>query len=180
MSSPPLNDRDFAKLGGGTRQRWFLFSQIYIKKIFEKILVNQIFLICYEYISNNSYSNLDDGNYIRIVWSFKNNAVKTFNVLYIHKKFSTTGHPVAEILIKYNNNNFEVNDEVEKEPINIELTDQKTDPYNDKNSIDSKWSDLTEENEEDIALANFIECLNKANWWENFSKKVIRWLQYRT
>ena len=26
LSSPPLNDRDFAKLGGETRQRWFLFS----------------------------------------------------------------------------------------------------------------------------------------------------------
>ena len=53
----------------------------------------------------------------------------------------------------------EENDEEEKEPINIELTDQKTDPYNDENSIDSKWSDLTEEDEEDIALANFIESL---------------------
>ena len=57
----------------------------------------------------------------------------------------------------------------------------KKDPYNDENSIDSKWSDLTEEDEEDIALANFIESLKKkANWWENFSKKVTRWLQYRT
>ena len=36
-----------------------------------------------------------------------------------------TGHPVAEILIKYNNNNLEENDEEEKELINIELTDQK-------------------------------------------------------
>ena len=31
----------------------------------------------------------------------------------------------CEILIKYNNNNLEENDEEEKEPINIELTDQK-------------------------------------------------------
>ena len=37
-----------------------------------------------------------------------------------------TGILVAEILIKYNNNNLEENDEEEKEPINIELTDQKT------------------------------------------------------
>ena len=65
----------------------------------------------------------------------------------------------------------EENDEEEKEPINIELTDQKTDPYNDENSIDSKWSDLTEENEEDIALANFIESLNKANWWKKIFQK---------
>ena len=37
----------------------------------------------------------------------------------------------------------EENDEEEKELINIELTDQKTDHYNDENSIDSKRSDLT-------------------------------------
>ena len=36
-----------------------------------------------------------------------------------------TGKPVTKILIKYNNNNLEENDEEEKEPINIELTDQK-------------------------------------------------------
>ena len=32
---------------------------------------------------------------------------------------------VAKTLIKYNSNNLEANDEEEKEPINIELTDQK-------------------------------------------------------
>ena len=62
----------------------------------------------------------------------------------------------------------------------LSLLIKKTDPYNDENFIDSKWSGLTEENEEDITLANFIESLNKANRWEIFSKKVIRWLQYRT
>ena len=36
-----------------------------------------------------------------------------------------TGWPVAKTLIKYNNNNLEENDEEKKEPINIELTDQK-------------------------------------------------------
>ena len=30
----------------------------------------------------------------------------------------------------------------------LSLLIKKTDPYNDENSIDSKWSDLTEENEE--------------------------------
>ena len=29
-----------------------------------------------------------------------------------------------------------VNDEEEKEPINVELTEQKTDPYNDENAIE--------------------------------------------
>ena len=70
-----------------------------------------------------------------------------------------TERPVAENLIKYNSNRLEENDEEENEPINIELTDKTIDPYNDENAIDSKWSDLTEEDEEDIALANFIESL---------------------
>ena len=33
---------------------------------------------------------------------------------------------------------------------------------------------------EDIALANFIENLQKQTDEEIFSKKVTRWLQYRT
>ena len=70
-----------------------------------------------------------------------------------------TERPVAENLIKYNSNRLEENDKEENEPINIELTDKTTDPYNYENAIDSKWSDLTEEDEEDIALANFIESL---------------------
>ena len=82
-----------------------------------------------------------------------------------------TGWPVAKTLIKYNNNNLEENDEEKKKPINIELTDQKTDPYNDENVIDSKWSDLTEEDEEDIALANFIESLKKKQTDEKFFPK---------
>ena len=43
----------------------------------------------------------------------------------------------------------------------LSLLIKKTDPYNAENSIDSKWSDLIEEDEEDIALANFIESLQK-------------------
>ena len=84
---------------------------------------------------------------------------------------SATGRQVAEILIKYNSNNLEEYDEEEKEPINIEFTDQKTVHYNDENSIDSKWSDLTEKDEEDIALANFIESLQKQTDERNFQKK---------
>ena len=59
-------------------------------------------------------------------------------VCIFHKKILATGWPVAKILIKYKNNNLEETDEEEKEPINIELTDKKTDPYNDVNSIDFK------------------------------------------
>ena len=49
-----------------------------------------------------------------------------------------TDLPIAKTLIKYNSNNLEENDEEEKEPINIELTEQKKDPCNDENAIDFK------------------------------------------
>ena len=51
-----------------------------------------------------------------------------------------TGLPVAKILIKYNGNCSEENDEEEKEPIDIEFTGQKAGPYNDENAIDFRWS----------------------------------------
>ena len=50
----------------------------------------------------------------------------------------------------------------------LSLLIKKTDPYNDENSIGSKWSDLTEEDKEDIALANFIESLKKRKLMRNF------------
>ena len=56
----------------------------------------------------------------------------------------------------------------------LSLLIKKTIPYNDENSIDSKWSDVTEEDEEDIALVNFIESLKKSKLMRNFSKKVTR------
>ena len=52
----------------------------------------------------------------------------------------------------------------------------KTDHYNDENAIYFKWSDVKEEDEEDIGLTNFIESLQKQTDEENFSKKIIRWL----
>ena len=66
----------------------------------------------------------------------------------------------------------EENDEEEKEPDNIELTEQKSDTYNAKNAICFRWSDVKEEDEEDIALANFIESFQKQTDEENFSKKL--------
>ena len=146
--------------GGGLDKGDLYFPKFTFKKFWKKIWVNQIFKICYEYINNNSCINLDDGNRIIIIWSCSSNAIKIHNVSYIPlKKNLATERPVAENLIKYNSNRLEENDEEENEPINIELTDKTTDPYNDENAIDSKWSDLTEEDEEDIALANFIESL---------------------
>ena len=82
LSSPPLNDRNFAKLGGGGLDKGdFYFPQIYIKNL-KKNLSQSNFLICYEYINNNSYIYLDDGNHIRIARSCRN-ALKTHNVSYI-------------------------------------------------------------------------------------------------
>ena len=45
-----------------------------------------------------------------------------FRIFY---KYLATGRPVTKTLIKYKGNRLEENDEEEKEPINIELTDQK-------------------------------------------------------
>ena len=61
----------------------------------------------------------------------------------------TTGRPVVKTLIEYNNS-LDENDEEWKEAINIEFTEQKADPYNDENATEFKWSDVKEENEEDI------------------------------
>ena len=47
----------------------------------------------------------------------------------------------------------------------------KIESYNDENAIDFKWSDVKEEDEEDIALANFIESFQKQTDEEDFSKK---------
>ena len=89
---------------------------------------------------------------------------------HIFHKIFATGRLVAKTLIKYNNNNLEENDEEVKEPINIELTVQKTDPYNDENEIDFKWLGVQEDGE-DIALANFIESFHKQTDEENFPEK---------
>ena len=46
--------------------------------------------------------------------------------------------------------------------------------WNDENVIDFKWSDVQEEDEEDIALANFIESLQKQTNEEIYFKEVTR------
>ena len=51
----------------------------------------------------------------------------------------------------------------------------KADPYDDENAIDFRWSSVNEGDEEDIALANFIENLQKQND-EDIFKKVTGWL----
>ena len=82
-----------------------------------------------------------------------------------------TGRPVAKTLVKYNSNSSEENDEKEKEPIDLEFAEQKADPYNDENAFAFKWSDVKEEDEEDIVLAYFIESLQKQTDEEIFQKK---------
>ena len=53
----------------------------------------------------------------------------------------------------------------------LSLLIKKTVLYNDENAIDSKWSDLTEEDDEEIALANFIESLQNQTDEKIFPKK---------
>ena len=84
-------------------------------------------------------------------------------------KTLATDLPVSKTLIEYNNN-LEENNEEEKDLINIELTEQKKESYNYENANDFRWLDVTEEDKEDIALANFIENLQKQTDDEIFPK----------
>ena len=81
-----------------------------------------IFLICYDFIKNNSYINLDDGNHIRlldpVVMQYNHTMSRIFH------KILANGRPVAKTLLKYNSNRLEENDEEENESINIEFTEQ--------------------------------------------------------
>ena len=81
-----------------------------------------------------------------------------------------TGRPVTKILIKYNSNNSEENNEEEKEPIDIELTEHKQILIMMKILLTLN-DQVKEEVEEDIALANFSESLQKQVDEEIFSKK---------
>ena len=67
----------------------------------------------------------------------------------------------------------ENNDEEEKESIDNEFTEQKAGPKNYVNAIDFRWSNILEEDREDILRANFIESLKKQTDGKNFSKKQI-------
>ena len=51
----------------------------------------------------------------------------------------STAKPVTNNLIKYNSNGLEENEGEEKDPIDIEFTEQKADSENDENAIDFKW-----------------------------------------
>ena len=43
----------------------------------------------------------------------------------------------------------------------LKLLSKKADPYKDENVIDFRWSSVKNQDEVDIALANFIESLQK-------------------
>ena len=86
--SNPTQRPSLCQTRRGTRQRWFLFSSnLHFKKFEIKNLSRSIFLICFDYIKNNSYINLGDWIHIRIVWSCSN-AVKMHNVNIFHKNFA--------------------------------------------------------------------------------------------
>ena len=79
------------------------------------------------------------------------------------------GLSIAKAWIKYNSNSLEENDEEEREPINIELTEQNIVLVWWK-CYWLKWSGVQEEDEVDIALVNFIESLQKQTDEEKFPK----------
>ena len=95
-----------------------------------------------------------------------------------------TGLPVAKTLIKYNCNSSEEIDEEEKEPINIDLTEQKTDPYNDENAVGFKWSGVQEEEDDKILLwlTSLRTCTNKLmmKFFQKSNWMIVWWMQYRT
>ena len=82
---------------------------------------------------------------------------------------ASNAKPVVRNWIEYNSNNLEGSDDEEKEPIDIEFTEQKTDLDSYENAIDFRWSDVQGEDEEHIAKANFIE----RNFFLNLKKKFI-------
>ena len=57
-----------------------------------------------------------------------------------------------------------------KNQLILSLLSKKTDPYNDENAIDFKWSDVhKEEDEEDLLWLTSLK-ITKASWWGKFSK----------
>ena len=78
-----------------------------------------------------------------------------------HKKNLATGRLVAKILIKYNINNWRKMKKRRSQLILSLLS--KSNPYNDENAIDFRWSDV--QDVEDITLAKLIE---------NYKSKLMR------
>ena len=72
-----------------------------------------------------------------------------------HKKIAA-GLPVTKTLIKYNRNDYRKMKKKRKNRLILSLL-AKIWSWNDENAIDFRFSSGQEEDEEDIALANFIE-----------------------
>ena len=89
---------------------------------------------------------------------------------YILQKYLATGKPVAKILIKFNNNGSE-KWRIGEGTNWSRFYQTKSWSWNDENAFDFKWSGVQEEDEEDIALANFIENLQKQTNEKIFPKK---------
>ena len=78
-------------------------------------------------------------NHIRIIESWSNWAQ---GLIYLIQTFSSNTKTVSKNLIEYNSNDLVENDEEEKEPIDIEFTEQKNDYENDENAIDFWWPNV--------------------------------------
>ena len=126
------------------------------------------FLICDEYINNNSYINLGYGNHIRILWSCSN-AVKTHNVNIFHKILAT-GLSVAKFLIKFISNNLEDTMKKRKKKLILSLLNKKL-------ILKMMKLILTLDDQMDkrktgkiLLWINSLRII-KASWWGKFIKK---------
>ena len=70
-----------------------------------------------------------------------------------HNPLLEDGQVIVEQDVKIDNNNNN-SEEEEKNVVEIEFTKQKTNPENDENAIDFRWSDIRGKGEGDIAKAN--------------------------
>ena len=142
----PLNDRHFAKLGGGLDKADFYLINFYIKYLEIKIWVNPIFKICNELFKNNQIL-------VSVMKSHQNclilkQCTKTQNL----NIFQNESNVIAIVRRKRRG----------REGTNwFSVCRTKCWSWGDENAIDFRWSGALEEDEKDIALVNFIESLQK-------------------
>ena len=89
-----------------------------------------------------------------------------------HKKNFTPDLPVSKTLIEYNTNSSEENEE-EKEPIDIEFTEQKADPETMKILLTLNEHMYKKKMRKIIFWLTWFRA-SKANWWRKSPKKVTR------
>ena len=115
---------------------------------------------------NLSYAKSHQNCHFLLQWS-----LKILNHKYTIYNLDSTTKPIAKILIDYNHNKLEENDEEEKKTIDVKFTEQNAYPKMLKNSVDFKKLDIQGEDMEDIAQANILRVY-KSKLMNIFYKKI--------